>query len=83
MLVQGQGSAEQIAAAVRGFSAMAPDGAVPRPDLVIVGKGPLEADLRALLASLAKDLEPGAGKDLEPGAGGAARGEARTARGRR
>ena len=46
-------------------------------------ESPLPADLRALLASLAKDLEPGAGKDLEPGAGGAARGEARTARGRR
>lgn len=46
-------------------------------------ESPLPTDLRALLASLAKDLEPGAGKDLEPGAGGAARGEARTARGRR
>lgn len=39
VLVQGQGSAEQVAAAVRGFSALAPDGAVPRPDLVIVARG--------------------------------------------
>ena len=39
VLVQGQGAAEQVAAAVRGFSAMAPDGAVPRPDLVIVARG--------------------------------------------
>ncbi|MCC6927220.1 exodeoxyribonuclease VII large subunit [Novosphingobium sp.] len=36
VLVQGQGAAEQVAAAVRGFSAMAgPD----RPDLVIVARG--------------------------------------------
>lgn len=39
VLVQGQGAAEQVAAAVRGFSAMAKDGAVPRPDLVIVARG--------------------------------------------
>ena len=39
VLVQGQGSAEQVAAAVRGFSDMAPGGAVPRPDLVIVARG--------------------------------------------
>ncbi len=39
VLVQGQGSAEQIAAAVRGFSAIQPDGPVPRPDLVIVARG--------------------------------------------
>ncbi len=39
VLVQGQGAAEQIAGAVRGFSALAPDGAVPRPDLVIVARG--------------------------------------------
>ncbi len=39
VLVQGQGAAEQVAAAVRGFSAMAPDGAMPRPDLVIVARG--------------------------------------------
>ncbi|NCU12213.1 MAG: exodeoxyribonuclease VII large subunit [Sphingomonadaceae bacterium] len=43
VLVQGQGAAEQVAAAVRGFSAMAPGGAVPRPDLVpdlvIVARG--------------------------------------------
>jgi len=39
VLVQGTGAAAQIAAAVRGFSALAPDGAVPRPDLVIVARG--------------------------------------------
>ena len=39
VLVQGQGAAEQVAAAVRGFSALAPDGALPRPDLVIVARG--------------------------------------------
>ncbi|MCB5425427.1 exodeoxyribonuclease VII large subunit [Altererythrobacter sp. CC-YST694] len=39
VLVQGQGSAEQIATAIRGFSALAPGGPVPRPDLVIVARG--------------------------------------------
>ncbi len=39
VLVQGQGAAEQVAAAVRGFSALAPGGAVARPDLVIVARG--------------------------------------------
>jgi exodeoxyribonuclease VII large subunit len=39
VLVQGQGAAEQVAAAVRGFSALAPGGPVPRPDVLIVGRG--------------------------------------------
>ena len=39
VLVQGQGAAEQVAAAVRGFSALPPGGPVPRPDLVIVARG--------------------------------------------
>jgi exodeoxyribonuclease VII large subunit len=39
VLVQGNGAAEQVAAAVRGFSALQPGGAVPRPDLVIVARG--------------------------------------------
>ena len=39
VLVQGQGAAEQVAAAVRGFSALAPGGAIARPDLLIVGRG--------------------------------------------
>ena len=39
VLVQGQGAADQIAAAVRGFSALPPDGPVPRPDVVIVARG--------------------------------------------
>ncbi len=37
--VQGQGAAEQVAAAVRGFSALAPGGAIARPDVVIVARG--------------------------------------------
>jgi exodeoxyribonuclease VII large subunit len=39
VLVQGQGAAEQVAAAVEGFSRLAPDGPVPRPDVVIVARG--------------------------------------------
>ena len=39
VLVQGQGAAEQVAAAVRGFSSLEEGGAVPRPDLVIVARG--------------------------------------------
>ncbi len=39
VLVQGQGAAAQVAAAIEGFSALAPDGPVPRPDLVIVARG--------------------------------------------
>lgn len=39
VLVQGQGAAEQVAAAVRGFSALPAGGPVPRPDLVIVARG--------------------------------------------
>ncbi|MCW4461716.1 exodeoxyribonuclease VII large subunit [Sphingomonas sp. BT-65] len=37
--VQGQGAAEEVAAAVRGFDAMVEDGSVRRPDLVIVARG--------------------------------------------
>ncbi|MDR6787276.1 exodeoxyribonuclease VII large subunit [Sphingomonas sp. BE138] len=37
--VQGAGAAEEVAAAVRGFDALTPGGAVPRPDLVIVARG--------------------------------------------
>lgn len=39
VLVQGQGAAEQVARAVRGFSDMQPGGPLPRPDLVIVARG--------------------------------------------
>jgi exodeoxyribonuclease VII large subunit len=39
VLVQGQGAAEQVAAAVRGFSALEPGGPIPRPDVVIVARG--------------------------------------------
>jgi exodeoxyribonuclease VII large subunit len=37
--VQGEGSAEKIAAAINGFSAIAPGGPVPRPDVIIVARG--------------------------------------------
>lgn len=37
--VQGPGAAEQVAAAIRGFNALPPGGAVPRPDLLIVARG--------------------------------------------
>jgi exodeoxyribonuclease VII large subunit len=39
VLVQGEGAAAQIAAAIRGFSALPAGGAVPRPDVVIVARG--------------------------------------------
>src|SRR6201986_3496193 len=37
--VQGDGSAEQVAAAIRGFNAIAPGGRIPRPDVLIVARG--------------------------------------------
>jgi exodeoxyribonuclease VII large subunit len=37
--VQGEAAAEKIAAAIAGFNAIAPGGAVPRPDLLIVARG--------------------------------------------
>ncbi len=37
--VQGEGSAEQVAAAIRGFNALPAKGRIPRPDLMIVGRG--------------------------------------------
>jgi exodeoxyribonuclease VII large subunit len=39
VLVQGREAAAQVAAAVRGFSELAENHAVPRPDLVIVARG--------------------------------------------
>lgn len=39
VLVQGETAADQIAAAIRGFNAMPSDGAVPRPDVLIVARG--------------------------------------------
>ncbi|MEO1043858.1 MAG: exodeoxyribonuclease VII large subunit [Pseudomonadota bacterium] len=39
VLVQGEGAAEQIASAIRGFSDMPANGEVPGPDLVIVARG--------------------------------------------
>ena len=37
--VQGKESAAEVAAAIRGFNALEPGGAVPRPDLLIVARG--------------------------------------------
>lgn len=37
--VQGDGAAAKIAAAINGFNALSPDGAVPRPDVLIVARG--------------------------------------------
>ncbi len=37
--VQGEGAAEQIAAAIEGFNALPEHGAIPRPDLLIVARG--------------------------------------------
>ena len=37
--VQGEGAAEGVAAAIAGFNALAPDGDIPRPDLLIVARG--------------------------------------------
>lgn len=39
VLVQGQGAAEQVSAAIRGLDALAPGGPVARPDLLIVARG--------------------------------------------
>ena len=38
-LVQGDGAAEQIAAAVEGFNRLSPNGPIPRPDVLIVARG--------------------------------------------
>ena len=38
-LVQGQGAAAKVAAAIRGFDAMPAGGPLPRPDLLIVARG--------------------------------------------
>jgi exodeoxyribonuclease VII large subunit len=37
--VQGEGAAEEVAAAIRGFNALPEGGAIPRPDLLIVARG--------------------------------------------
>jgi len=37
--VQGEGAAEQVAAAIAGFNALVPGGKPPRPDLLIVARG--------------------------------------------
>ncbi|MCW8306392.1 exodeoxyribonuclease VII large subunit [Acidiphilium sp. PA] len=37
--VQGEGAAAQIAAAIAGFGALPPGGAIPRPDVLIIARG--------------------------------------------
>jgi exodeoxyribonuclease VII large subunit len=37
--VQGETCADEVAAAIRGFGALTPDGAIPRPDVLIVARG--------------------------------------------
>lgn len=37
--VQGEGSAAEVAAAIRGFNALAAGGSIPRPDVLIVARG--------------------------------------------
>lgn len=37
--VQGEAAAGQIAAAINGFSALPPDGPIPRPDILIIARG--------------------------------------------
>ena len=39
VLVQGEGAARQVAAAIEGFNRFAPGGPVPRPDVLIVARG--------------------------------------------
>ncbi len=39
VLVQGEGAAAQVAAAIEGFNRLQPDGKVPRPDVLIVARG--------------------------------------------
>jgi exodeoxyribonuclease VII large subunit len=62
--VQGEGAAEQIARAIRGFNAMRPDAAVPRPDLLIVARG--GGSLEDLWAFNAEVVVRAAGESLIP-----------------
>lgn len=39
VLVQGDGAADQVTAAIEGFNRIEPGGSVPRPDLIIVARG--------------------------------------------
>jgi exodeoxyribonuclease VII large subunit len=39
VVVQGDAAAAQVCAAIRGFDALAPGGAIPRPDILIVARG--------------------------------------------
>ncbi len=37
--VQGEGAAEEVTAAIKGFNGLPPDGPIPRPDVLIVARG--------------------------------------------
>jgi exodeoxyribonuclease VII large subunit len=39
VVVQGERCAPEVAAAIRGFNALGPDGPIPRPDVIIVARG--------------------------------------------
>jgi len=39
VLVQGEGAKDQVASAIRGFNALSPESAIPRPDVIIVARG--------------------------------------------
>jgi exodeoxyribonuclease VII large subunit len=39
VVVQGEAAAAQVCGAIKGFNALAPDGPVPRPDVLIVARG--------------------------------------------
>lgn len=39
VLVQGEGAADQVARAIKGFNALAESGPIPRPDVLIVARG--------------------------------------------
>ncbi|HYE43700.1 MAG TPA: exodeoxyribonuclease VII large subunit [Caulobacteraceae bacterium] len=39
VVVQGEAASAQVAAAIRGFNALQPGGAIPRPDVLIVARG--------------------------------------------
>src|SRR5947209_2323406 len=60
--VQGEGSAEQVAAAIRGFNALPEGGRIPRPDLLIVARG--GGSLEDLWSFTAEIVVPAAGELL-------------------
>ena len=53
VLVQGEGAAQQVTAAIQGFNRIEPGGAIPRPDLLIVARGGGSLPARAMTMSRA------------------------------